>query len=105
MTSKEILEAALELIRDPARFCVIRSAENAAGIATAPGSPAAVRFCVLGACARVAGDNRSEMWDARGVLRGALFSLTGSTVLGIAEYNDRGHSYAVELLERAIELA
>lgn len=105
-TNKQQYREAKAIIEDPAHWCTDFFALNAQGDITDTTDPEAVRFCVLGACARAqkASGMSFVFTVAFPELEQAARDLYGHS--SVAHVNNRyGHSAAIQMLDRAIELA
>ena len=98
-TALEILATARELIAEPEHWQQGMYASNRDGLGTAPTSPGAIKFCIIGAFSRVAWSLDTEAdCEAKDVLRKFL------GVRNLIEYNDRhSHAEVLAALDGAIE--
>lgn len=97
---KRTLEAALELIKDPARWTQGAFARHKQGNAIGPEEKAACRWCAIGALRRVTAGNDSAALNAMRVLD---FEAKRAGAEDVGALNDkRSHAEVVEMFKRAI---
>lgn len=98
MTKLEILVAAQELIRDPARFSLACMAERDDGRAVAPNSRTVARWDAQGAIIKVSytGDERDALW----ALEHAARRLFDRTTIAVSE--TLSHAAVMQMFDEAI---
>lgn len=95
---------ARNLIADPERWCVGNLAETANGRGCEIESPAAQKFCALGAIIRVADDrDYSSSYDFLCKASVELYPQCDGYISAVN--NDLGHEATLRMYERAIEIA
>lgn len=103
MTTVEILVAAQELIRDPARWCQYTLAQTQDGAPTNVMSPTAVRWCTQGARYRVSRQGKANFdadYDALVALDMAANRLFSST--SVLVNDNLGHATVMRMFDEAI---
>lgn len=96
MTTLDVLKAARELIRDPARWCQDAFACDADGDAVHTLDPQAVRWCAVGALNKVAPSSEVSA-DAYGLLEVAAGPIC------VSDINDaEGHEAVLAVYDEAI---
>lgn len=99
MTTVETLRAARELIADPEHWCQGVAARSRKGREVKPTSRAAIAWCAIGACRRIAAGRDFD---------GAFLALdrvaAGAGASGVSTLNDhRTHAEVLAMFDRAIE--
>jgi hypothetical protein len=103
MTVAEIIQGAIGLISDPEKFTVGQYAVNDKGYGVDCDHPAAVRFCALGACARVEGIRYPIEGWSWATVQDTCFDMHSRPM---AEVNDTlGREAAINVLQEAIRRA
>ncbi len=103
MTTLQTLEAARNLLSDPARWCRNREAEDNEDRVVRPDSSRAIRWCVVGALAKFSSPLDREFSDACDLLEEQAHA---AGYLKLTAINDLGgHRMVLEALDAAIATA